>query len=231
MAAVGLLADPLRPRLYKFAAAHDHAVSRDEAAEAARTSRSVAAFHLDRLVEAGLLETEFRRLSGREGPGAGRPSKLYRRAARQIALSLPPRHYELAADLLASAVTESAHSGTPVEEALGRAARSRGAELAAPVRERCGGRSSRAARARAAADVLADHGYEPRLAEREVVLGNCPFRSLVGGHADVVCSMNLALLDGFAAAVPGGALTARLEPTDGNCCVRLDLTRRPRRRK
>jgi predicted ArsR family transcriptional regulator len=230
MAAVGALADPLRRRLYQFVTEQDHAVSRDEAAEAVDTSRSAAAFHLDRLVEAGLLETEFRRLSGRVGPGAGRPSKLYRRGSRQIALSLPPRHYDLAADLLASAVTESARSGAPVELALQRLAHRRGAELAGRVRQRCGQRPSRATQLRAAVDVLADQGYEPRLVERELVLANCPFDALVPAHAQAVCSMNLALLEGFARALPEGGFTSRLEPTEGRCCVRLDVDRRPRKR-
>src|SRR5215213_10815912 len=91
LAAVAALGDPLRRRLYRFVSTQDHAVSRDEAAEAVATTRSAAAFHLDRLVQDGLLETEFRRLSGRQGPGAGRPAKLYRRSHGEIAVSLPAR--------------------------------------------------------------------------------------------------------------------------------------------
>ncbi|MCA1842228.1 MAG: transcriptional regulator [Actinobacteria bacterium] len=230
LAAAAALADPLRRRLYRFVGTQDHAVSRDEAAEAVGSSRSAAAFHLDRLAAEGLLETEFRRLSGRAGPGAGRPSKLYRRGWRDIALNLPPRRYDLAADMLASAVAESTVRGAPAGEALGRLARARGAELAAPVGGTCGRRPNRAAEVRAAADVLTDLGYEPLLDGPEVVLSNCPFRSLVPGHTALVCGMNLALLEGFAGALPGGAVTARLEPAAGRCCVRLDLNRPTRRR-
>src|SRR5215212_12188907 len=104
LTAVAALGDPLRRRLYRFVGAQDHPVSRDEVAEGGGVSRSAAAFHLDRLVDEGLLETEYRRLSGRRGPGAGRPAKLYRRAARQFDVTLPERHYDLPGRILAGAV-------------------------------------------------------------------------------------------------------------------------------
>src|SRR4029079_17932770 len=93
--AVALLDEPVRRQLYDLVAARQQAVSRDEAARGAGISRALAAFHLDRLVEAGLLAVEYRRLSGRTGPGAGRPAKLYRRAPGEISVSVPDRHYEL----------------------------------------------------------------------------------------------------------------------------------------
>jgi predicted ArsR family transcriptional regulator len=223
IAAVAALADRLPRTLYRFVAAQDHAVSRDEAAAAAGASRSAAAFHLDRLVDRGLLETEFRRLSGRAGPGAGRPSKLYRRAVREVALSLPARHYDVVAKLLASAVTESAGTGAPVRTTLERLARQRGAELAAAFRQKCDPRSGRATQVLAAAEVLADQGYEPRAGERSVVLANCPFRALATGHPELVCGMNVALLEGFAGALPEARLSVRLEPSPERCCVRLDV--------
>ncbi|MDQ2827059.1 MAG: helix-turn-helix domain-containing protein, partial [Actinomycetota bacterium] len=123
--AIAALADPRRRALYRFVATQDRAVSRDEAADAVALSRSAAAFHLDRMVDDGLLETEFRRLGHRQGPGAGRPSKLYRRAAGDIAVSLPARRYDLAADLLATAVTEATGNGRPVGDALRRLAHER----------------------------------------------------------------------------------------------------------
>ena len=100
--AIGLLAEPNRQRLYDFVVQSAEPVGRDDAAAALGMSRELAAFHLDRLVEAGLLETENRRRGGRSGPGAGRPPKLYRRTGREIAVSLPPRRYDLAADLMAT---------------------------------------------------------------------------------------------------------------------------------
>ena len=81
LADMGPLADPLRRSLYLFVAAQGHEVSRDEAAAGTGISRSVAAFHLDKLVDGGLLEASFRRLGGRTGSGAGRSSKLYRRSS------------------------------------------------------------------------------------------------------------------------------------------------------
>lgn len=208
--AVAALGDPVRRRLYRFVGTQDHAVSREEAAAAAGISRSAAAFHLDRLVDDGLLATEFRRLTGRQGPGAGRPAKLYRRAAEEITVSLPPRRYERAAGLLAAAVSEAARSGEPVGAVLDRLARAHGAALAATAPDTEG-----------LIDLLAAEGYEPRPGDDEVVLVNCPFHVLVTDHPELVCRMNLAVLEGFTAAVPDAGLTARLQPADGACCVRL----------
>ena len=223
LAAVAALGDPLRRRLYRFVGAQDHAVSRDEVAEGAGVSRSAAAFHLDRLVEEGLLETEFKRLTGRQGPGAGRPAKLYRRAAREIAVSLPARRYELAAGLLAAAVAEAAETGAGVEATLDRLAREEGRRIAIAVAPLIGGRGSTAVRARRIAEALAGEGYEPRAGAGEVTLSNCPFSALVSEHPELTCQMNLALLEGFSQALPGAGVTATLRPADGRCCVLLGV--------
>jgi predicted ArsR family transcriptional regulator len=79
-------------------------VSRDEAAAGVGVPRHRAKFHLDKLVGDGLLEAEYRRRSGRRGPGAGRPAKLYR-ASGELAVMLPGRRYELAGQLMARAIT------------------------------------------------------------------------------------------------------------------------------
>ena len=105
--AVALLDEPNRQRLYDLVAANLDPTGRDAAAAALGISRELAAFHLDRLVQGGLLETEYRRPSGRTGPGAGRPAKLYRRANSQVAISLPPRNYAFAADVMATALDRS----------------------------------------------------------------------------------------------------------------------------
>jgi predicted ArsR family transcriptional regulator len=215
LAALAALGEPLRRRLYHFVGRQDHAVSRDEAAEGAGVSRSAAAFHLDRLVDDGLLEAEFRRLSGRRGPGAGRPAKLYRRAPAEISVSLPARRYELAADLLATAVTTATETGAAVETTVREVAGRRGEELAATA---AGGGMQ------GAADALAGEGYEPRVGPGEIVLANCPFHTLAGRHPALVCGMNLALLDGFARALPDAGLHAELAPSDRHCCVRLVRT-------
>ena len=223
LAAVAALGDPLRRRLYRFVGAQDHAVSRDQVAEGAGVSRSAAAFHLDRLVDEGLLETEFRRLTGRQGPGAGRPAKLYRRAAREIAVSLPARRYELAAGLLAAAVSEAAGSGAEVESTLDRLAREEGTRIGQAVAPLRGRRPSPAVRAQRVADALAGEGYEPRAGDREVTLSNCPFSALVTDHPELTCHMNLALMEGFSAALPGAGVTAHLRPAAGRCCVLLEV--------
>jgi predicted ArsR family transcriptional regulator len=223
LAAVAALGDPLRRRLYRFVGAQDHAVSRDEVAEGAGVSRSAAAFHLDRLVDEGLLEAEFRRLTGRQGPGAGRPAKLYRRTGREIAVSLPARRYELAAALLAAAVCEAAERGTPVEATLDRLAREEGTRIAQAIAPVASLPASPAARAQAVADTLAAEGYEPRAGAAEVTLSNCPFSALVSEHPELTCQMNLALLEGFSQGLPGAGVTARLRPAEGRCCVLLEI--------
>jgi predicted ArsR family transcriptional regulator len=226
VAGVASLAEPQRRALYRFVVERGDAVSKDEAAAAMGVARTVAAFHLERLVADGLLSTEFRRLTGRQGPGAGRPAKLYRRAEAELSVSLPARQYDLAARLLAAAVDQATRTGTPVAEALTAVATERGRELGDRVREAAGKRPNRRALLDAALTVLAEQGYEPRLDGSEVVLANCPFHALVDEQRDLVCGMNHDLLGGMAAAVDDDLLAARLEPKDGTCCVRLAADQR-----
>ena len=81
---IGALADDTRRELYELVVGAQEPVGREQAARALCLPLRTVAFHLDRLADEGLLEVEFRRLTGRTGPGAGRPSKLYRRAAREV---------------------------------------------------------------------------------------------------------------------------------------------------
>jgi predicted ArsR family transcriptional regulator len=226
VAGVASLAEPQRRALYRFVVNRGDAVSKDEAAAALGVARSVAAFHLERLVSDGLLTTEFRRLSGRKGPGAGRPAKLYRRAEGELSVSLPARQYDLAAGLLAAAVNEATQTGTPVDRALTRVATARGHDLGERAREEAGKRPSRRALIEAALRVLDEQGYEPHQHGNEIKLANCPFHALVDEQRDLVCGMNRDLLGGMADAVGDDLLTARLAPSEGNCCVRLDTRQR-----
>jgi predicted ArsR family transcriptional regulator len=226
IAGVSSLAEPQRRLLYQFVVHRGDAVSKDEAAAALGVARSVAAFHLDRLVADGLLTTEFRRLTGRQGPGAGRPAKLYRRAEREVSVSLPARQYDLAAGLLASAVDLATRSGIPVARALTRVAKNRGRALGERAREDAGKRPSRRALVAAVLEVLGAQGYEPRQNGAEIVLANCPFHALVDEQRDLVCGMNRDFLCGMADAVGADIVSARLAPSDGNCCVRLDAKQR-----
>ena len=129
--AITALGDVTRRALYDLVAASAAAVSRDEAADALGLARGTAAFHLDRLVASGALDVEYRRLSGRTGPGSGRPAKLYRRAAAELSFSLPPRSYDLAGELLATAIERADRSGEAVRHALDHVAEEAGRELGA----------------------------------------------------------------------------------------------------
>jgi predicted ArsR family transcriptional regulator len=223
---VASLAEPQRRALYQFVVSRGEPVSKDEAAAALGIARSVATFHLDRLVADGLLVHEFRRLTGRQGPGAGRPAKVYRRAPGEVAVSLPARQYDLAAALLAGAVNEATHTNTPVGKALTRLATERGRALGQRARSGAGRRPSRRALVEAAVGALAEQGYEPRQDGDEIVLGNCPFHALVDEQRDLVCAMNRDLLCGLADGIGPDVLAARLAPAEGSCCVRLDTKQR-----
>lgn len=228
---VASLAEPQRRALYQLVVRRGEAISKDEAATAMGVARSVAGFHLDRLVADGLLVHEFRRLTGRQGPGAGRPAKLYRRAPAEVSVSLPARQYDLAAGLLAAAVNEATKTNSPVGTVLSRVATELGRTLGRRARDAGGSRPSRRAVVEAAVGVLDDLGYEPRRHGSEIVLANCPFHALVDEQPDLVCGMNRDLLCGMADAVGDGVLAARLAPTEGSCCVRLDANPRAARKQ
>lgn len=219
---VGALADPVRRALYRFVAEQPGAVSRDQAADGIEVPRHTAKFHLDRLVEEGLLVTEFRRLTGRSGPGAGRPAKLYRRSRKEVSVSVPSRRYDLAGQVLADAV-ERALDGVPMPEAVVEAAENAARIVveASPPRD-----GSELGLVR---EVLADYGYEPRLVDGDLVLGNCPFDRLAADHRTLVCGMNQA----FVAAVGErlgchGVEVESVEPGP-RCCVRLRHVEDPQR--
>ena len=204
---VAALSEPLRRGIYLFVSSSPAAVSRDEAAAEFSVSRAVAAFHLDKLADLGLLSVSYQRPAGRTGPGAGRPSKLYAAAAEEVSFSVPPREYELAGRVLAEAVSVSSRDGVPVADAVSSAARSVGESL---------GRS-----ASSVSEVLTSCGYSPVEDGDEIVLRNCPFHALASDYRDLVCGMNLSMLAGVTTAIAGSRLEARLDPHPGECCVRL----------
>ena len=222
VAGLAVLADPIRRELYLFVTAQPEPVSRDRAAEGVAVPRHTAKFHLDKLVEQGLLDTEFQRLSGRQGPGAGRPTKLYRRSGRELSVTLPARRYDLAGQLLARAIDDSTRAGTPVLDAVHSAAAEYGHTLGRQARRNLGPRPGPEQRVSAACAVLTAHGYEPRREDSTITLANCPFDALARDHTELVCGMNLALLGAVADRVGNGTLTARLDPADDRCCVVLD---------
>src|SRR5687768_7934764 len=207
--AVALLDEPARRDLYEAVVGARQPVGREEAASAAGVTRALAAFHLDKLVEAGLLEVEYRRLSGRTGPGAGRPSKLYRRGSREVGVSLPGRQYEVPAELFATALERL--SGPTPPEAVRSAAHDFGQGIGAAARQRSGPRPSRRRLRTALHETLDGRGYEPREEPSgEIRLANCPFHALVEDHRDLVCGMNLALATGILDGLGDDRLIARL---------------------
>lgn len=216
---VALLAEPVRGALYEWVSGASEAVSRDEAAAALGITRGLAAFHLDRLVAAGLLVTEFRRLSGRSGPGAGRPSKLYRRAARDVAVSLPGRRYEVPARLFAETIEQLDSRGSL--DAVRAAARRMGEAIGLAARTQAGKRPTQKRLHEVLLATLAERAYQPREEAGEVRLGNCPFHTLVADHRPVVCGMNLALMDGLTRGLGDRRIEARADPGPGRCCVSL----------
>ncbi|MFF3088207.1 helix-turn-helix transcriptional regulator [Streptomyces nojiriensis] len=241
--AIAMLQDPVRRRLYEYVAAQGREVGRNEAAEAAGVARTLAAHHLDRLAEAGLLESGSRRLTGRSGPGAGRPAKVYTRARAERSVSLPARDYLTAAQLLAEAAEEAG-----LDAVLRAAAGRRGEALRGSVAP-CGGLEE-------AMEMLAGRGYEPYLeggeggaggeggeggagadgnqgaegagaatgaAARAVRMRNCPFHAVAEHFPPLVCGMNLALLEGLFGV--DGPVRARMDARPGGCCVVIETSK------
>jgi predicted ArsR family transcriptional regulator len=218
VAAVALLDEPNRRQLYELVVASESAIGRDAAAAALGISRELAAFHLDRLVAAGMLDTEFMRLGGRRGPGAGRPAKLYRRADREVAVSFPPRHYELAADLMATALDRfGEETGT---RAAATVARERGSTAGAAVRRSIGARSGARRLLAGLLDLLGRAGYEPQVdaSTGTLFLRNCPYHALIAAHRELTCGMNIAWAEGVVDSL-GLPASAELAPEPGRCCV------------
>ena len=212
--AVGSLGDPVRRALYEFVAGRTEPVGRDEAAAAVGVGRPLAAYHLDKLATSGLLTASYQRQPGRSGPGAGRPAKVYARSGSEFAVTVPHREYELAARLLAAAV-ESDRSGES-RAALRDAARQFGGDLGRRSRAADPGQDPR----RAAANALREHGFEPWPDEDGTVrLRNCPFHHLAARHTEIVCGMNLALIEGLVSGLDVSGLHPALDPQPGYCCV------------
>ncbi|MGH2402412.1 MAG: helix-turn-helix transcriptional regulator [Candidatus Limnocylindria bacterium] len=210
LAAVSLLDEPVRRRLYDWVVAQARPVGREEAANALGLTRALATFHLDRLEAGGLLEAGYKRLTGRVGPGAGRPARVYWRAEREFSVMLPERRYERAAQLFAAAL-ERLGDGTP-PDALRREAHALGEEI--------GGSRRHTAPANRLSAALEGGGYEPYLeATGTIRLRNCPFDALADRHRPLMCGTNLALAEGIARGAGVTELRPILDPQPGFCCV------------
>jgi predicted ArsR family transcriptional regulator len=215
MEMLAALVEPGRRALYEFVLSRaPEEVSRDEAAQALGIPRSLAAFHLDRLVQSRLLEPVYRRLSGRTGPGAGRPSKLYRRGPGEVLLSLPPRRY----DLLALITVESLalHPGSVSLEGVCATAHDIGRALG-----RRAGQDEEDS-LDAVSRALAEQGFEPSLdGDGTLQLRNCPFAGLTERFRTTVCAINLALHRGVLEGLGARGLRAELAPGPDRCCVAI----------
>lgn len=221
---IAALGEPIRRALYRYVVAQPEPVGREQAASTLGVPHHVAKFHLDKLAADGLLEADYARPAGHGGPGAGRPAKRYRRASREVAVSLPERRYDLVGRVLAEAIRTAAERGTPVGRALHQAAASAGAALGEQANGRLGRRPGRTARRRAVTDVLAECGYEPHEHDGGLTLANCPFHTLAVDYTDLVCGTSLDLINGLLHACVETGLQARLDPAPGRCCVTLDNT-------
>jgi predicted ArsR family transcriptional regulator len=212
------LCEPARRDLYFLVADRGRWVSRDEAAEALGLRRGLVAHHLDRLADDGLLDVEYRRLTGRSGPGAGRPAKLYRRADRRFQVTIPPRNPALVGLLLTDAIARAGEGAAPVRRALMDAARDAGVDAGRQARSG----APDADPPGALTDLLRSYGYAPVAEEGELSLSNCPYEPLAERNRDLVCTMNLALVEGAAAGVGLRGVDCSLRaPGPEGCCVRL----------
>jgi predicted ArsR family transcriptional regulator len=218
--AVAALEDGLRRRIYAFARAARHPVTREQAASATGISRKLAAFHLDKLVEVGLLHASYAPARGIRK--AGRPPRVYQPAGLDVRVSIPPRQYdELATILIDAVLTETA--GENARQAALRVARARGETLGAGTREQVRPGRLGAERALSLTEAaLRQWGFEPtRAAPTCVRLRNCPFHPLAAKAPALICGINHAFLTGFLAGLDTAAVEAVLDPRAGECCVEL----------
>jgi predicted ArsR family transcriptional regulator len=203
LAGLSSLDDPVRRRLYQYVASCDEPVAREDAAAAAGISRTLAAYHLDKLAEAGILSVSYARPAGRSGPGAGRPAKRYARTRDELSVSVPPRNYRLLADLLVTAL--AGDDAGAVRSAISAAARRAG---------RAG------ASEHGVLEALYEFGYEPAVtADGDIELRNCPFERLARQYTEAVCGLNLQLIEGMLEGVGEPPQRAALTPSERRCCV------------
>jgi predicted ArsR family transcriptional regulator len=222
--AIAALEDDLRSRMYVFIRAQGRPVSRDEAAEEVGISRKLAAFHLDKLVERGLLTAHYARLPGRGGRGAGRSSKLYEPSELEVDVSIPERRYDIVGEIMLAALTDD--SAQPPQDAARRIAYDRGHAIGEDVKAELRLRPPGSERALAVAEeTLATYGYEPYRVGNEISLRNCPFHDLSRRAPEMVCGLNRQFIDGFLRGLGNDSVEAALMPTPGECCVKLRARR------
>ena len=219
--AIGALADGTRLRIYRYISDRREAVSREEVSKALEIPLSKAKFHLDRLAKESVLEIEYRRMTGKQGPGAGRPAKLYRRAGAEIRLSLPERRYDIMGDILATAI-ERAQGGVDIESAIAESAYSTGiaaARTRTVVAEPAAAAPEATDTLERANTALSALGYEADVEVDALCLHNCPFDAMAQQHRNLACGANKHFVQGVLDGSGCDGLHASLEPTAGRCCV------------
>ena len=215
--AVALLAEPTRRRLYLYVRERGEPVGREEAARHAGIKPRLAAFHLDRMAEAGLLDVGYRRLSGRVGPGAGRPAKVYSVSSRSFSVEVPQTRYGLAASMMATALSADGPEGDG--QSLQVVATAVGESLGGEIRQHA---RTKGARLEAVQQQLNQLGYEPRVQESgEWTMRNCIFAELSSSHRELVCPMNAAFVTGLADGAHVKSLRIERRTAPPGCCVRL----------
>lgn len=217
---VAVLADEQRRRMYAFTRRARRPVTREEAAAVAGISVKLAAFHLDKLVAAGLLRTRY------ESPGGtrkvGRKPKVYEPTATDIRVSIPERRPDVIAEILLDAVLTARPDEDAGTAAL-RVARERGEESGAAERARLRpGRLGPERSVTAGESLLDRFGFEPdRQAPTRLRLLNCPFHPLTARAPELVCGMNHAFIGGLLSGLEATGVEAVLAPRPGQCCVEL----------
>jgi predicted ArsR family transcriptional regulator len=218
--AVAALDDDLRSGMYAFIREARRPVTRDEAAASVGISRKLAAFHLDKLVDAGLLRSHYESVGGLRK--VGRTPKVYEPADIDITVTIPQRQHDVLADILMEAVlTES--EGESAHDAALRVANRRGEAIGTAEREQANPGRLGAERALTLTQaLLARHGFEPtRESPTCVRLRNCPFHPLAAKAPDLVCGINHEFLRGVLAGLHATSVEAVLAPKVGECCVEL----------
>lgn len=218
--AVSALDDPSRRSIYQYARAARHPISREQAADAVGISRKLAIFHLDKLVEVGLLVTHYD--AGHRVRKVGRTPKVYEPAPIDISVTIPERQYGVLAEILVQAVV-SERLGETGLEAASRTANEHGRLLGESARSEL--RAGRLGPERAltlAEASLRDRGFEPyRDGPACVRLANCPFHPLAAQETEAVCGINYEFLKGFLSGAGASRVQAVQAPRPGECCVEL----------
>jgi predicted ArsR family transcriptional regulator len=204
---VAALADPVRRALFDHVRHQDHPVTREEAGDAVAISRNLCAFHLDKLVDAGLLRARYESPPDKQR-GRGRTPKVYEPTGVGLALSVPPRHYELVGEILADAVAED-----PAD-----------AKAAARDEALAAGRRIGAAYHGDDRAALEDLGFEPRDTGDGIALDNCPFHTLAQRQPELICGLNVAFVTGLLEGLGADDRHAELRPRAGACCVHVTPT-------